>query len=80
MATAADVPHVEVTDACTPCPHTPLGTRGLGEGIPGPVPGALTNAVCDALMPFNVDITELPLRPNRIWQAIREAQSAQRAS
>ena len=80
MATAADVPHVEVTDACTPCPHTPLGTRGLGEGIPGPVPGALTNAVCDALTPFNVDIIELPLRPNRIWQAIREAQSAKRAS
>ena len=36
MATAADVPHIELTYASTPCPHTPLGTRGIGEG--GPVP------------------------------------------
>ena len=54
LATAADVPSVEVHhEAGTPCPHTPLGSRGLGEGIPGAVPGALTNAVCDALKPFD---------------------------
>ena len=36
LATAADVPSVEVHhEAGTPCPHTPLGSRGLGEGIPG---------------------------------------------
>jgi len=72
LATAADVPRIEVTDACTPCPYTPLGTRGLGEGIPGPVPGALVNAVCDALAPLGVEINELPLRPNTIWKAIRD--------
>lgn len=76
LATAADVPHIEVTDASTPCPYTPLGTRGLGEGIPGPVPGALTNAVCDALAPLGVEITELPLRPNTVWKAIQEAKRA----
>lgn len=32
LATAADVPDIEVTYASTPCPHTPLGTRGIGEG------------------------------------------------
>ena len=73
--TAADVPNVEVNHAGTPCPHTPLGTRGLGEGIPGPVPGAVTNSVCDALAPFGIEISELPLRPNRIWRALREAEA-----
>jgi aerobic carbon-monoxide dehydrogenase large subunit len=71
LATAADVPPIEVTEACTPCPYTPLGTRGLGEGIPGAVPGALTNAVCDALAPLGVEIFELPLRPNTVWKAIQ---------
>lgn len=76
LATAADVPHVEVTHAGTPCPHTPLGSRGLGEGLPGPVPGALTNAVCDALQPFGIEINQLPLRPNAIWKAIQAARPA----
>jgi carbon-monoxide dehydrogenase large subunit len=75
LATAADVPSVEVHhEAGTACPHTPLGSRGLGEGIPGAVPGALTNAVCDALRPFGIEIDELPLRANRVWRALKEAQ------
>ncbi len=61
LATAADVPDIEITYAPTPCPHTPLGTRGIGEGRPSSVPGALSNAVCDAL------------RPGSVWQKIREA-------
>jgi aerobic carbon-monoxide dehydrogenase large subunit len=74
LATAADVPSVEVHhEAGTPCPHTPLGSRGLGEGIPGAVPGAMTNAVCDALAPFGIEIDELPLRPDRIWRALQAA-------
>ncbi len=70
LATAADVPHIEVTHSFTPCPHTPLGSRGIGEGIPGPVPGALVNAVCNALEPFGIEINQLPLRPDKIWQML----------
>ena len=77
LATAADIPNIEVYhDAGEPCPYTPLGTRGLGEGIPVPVPGALTNAVCDALKPFGIEINELPLRPNKIWRLIQNARQA----
>ena len=32
LATAADVPDIKVTHAPTPCPYTPLGSRGIGEG------------------------------------------------
>lgn len=72
LATAADVPDIEITYAPTPCPHTPLGTRGIGEGRPSSVPGALSNAVCDALRPWGIEITDLPLRPGSVWQKLRE--------
>ena len=62
LATAADVPDIKVTHAPTPCPYTPLGSRGIGEGRPSDVPGTLCNAVCDALGPFGIEITELPLK------------------
>src|SRR5215510_5665129 len=74
LATAADVPHVKVTHSPTPCPHTPLGTRGIGEGRPSSIPGTICNAVCDALSPFGIEITELPLRPNTLWHLIQRAQ------
>lgn len=73
LATAADVPEIKVTHAPTPCPHTPLGSRGIGEGRPSSVPGTISNAICDALAPFGIEITELPLRPNQIWQKIQAA-------
>ena len=73
LANAADVPDIKVTHAPTPCPYTPLGSRGIGEGRPSSVPGTITNAVCDALSPFGIEIAELPLRPNQIWQLIQNA-------
>jgi carbon-monoxide dehydrogenase large subunit len=76
IASAADAPPIEVYLSGLPCPNTPLGTRGLGEGVPGPVPAALTNAVADALAPLGVEITSLPLRPSRVWAAIQARQNA----
>ena len=75
LATAADVPDVEVNHAGTPCPYTPRGNKGLGEGIPGPVPGAVTNAVCDALAPFGIEISQLPLRPSTLWRMLQDSQA-----
>ena len=72
---AADVPNIEVTHAPTPCPHTPLGSRGIGEGRPSAIPGALSNAICDALTPFGIEITELPLRPDKIWHMLQDAKT-----
>lgn len=73
MPSAADVPHVECHDYSVRTPHNPLGSRGKGEGAPGPVPGTLANAIDDALAPFGVRMTDLPLRPERIWKAIDQA-------
>jgi aerobic carbon-monoxide dehydrogenase large subunit len=76
IASAADAPPVEVYFSGLPCPNTPLGTRGLGEGVPGPVPAALTNAIADALAPLGVEITSLPVRPGRVWAAIQAKRRA----
>ena len=79
LATAADVPDIKVTHAPTPCPYTPLGSRGIGEGRPSDVPGTLCNAIVDALAPFDIEINTLPLRPNTLWKLIQEARSKQAA-
>lgn len=76
LANSADVPNIEILHADTPCEHTPLGTRGMGEGVPGPVPGALCNAICDALEPFGIEIRELPVRPDRVWALLQAARRA----
>ena len=74
LATAADVPRIEsYHDAGTPCPHTPLGARGVGEGCIAPVAAAVANAVSDALRPLGIEITRLPIRPKDLWRAIKTA-------
>ena len=80
IATAADVPRVEIIHSDNgPCPYTTLGTRGVGEGTPGSVPGALGNAVSDALSPFGVEVNELPIRPSKLWREIQRAKAKQAA-
>jgi hypothetical protein len=36
----------------------------------------LCNAICDALQPFGVQITELPVRPDRVWKLLQKAKTA----
>ena len=42
-------------------------------------PPAVVNAVADALAPFDVTITELPLSPDRISDLLDRAKTAQKA-
>jgi len=75
MLSAADMPSdIEVIDNSVPSPHTPLGSKGKGEGVPGMVPATLANAIEDALSPFAVTINKLPLKPEYIWRLIHSGQ------
>jgi aerobic carbon-monoxide dehydrogenase large subunit len=56
-----------------PSPTHPLGIRPAGEGGTTPALAVVTNAVVDALGDFGVDHIEMPLTPERVWRAIREA-------
>lgn len=70
------LPGIEVDRIETPSPHNPLGVKGAGEmGTIAATP-AVANAVLDALRPLGVKHVELPLTPERIWRAVRDAQSA----
>ena len=73
MPRADELPSFETGRTVTPCPHNPLGAKGAGEtGTIGSTP-AVVNAVIDALWPLGVRHLEMPLTPQRVWQAIREA-------
>lgn len=74
---AAMMPWMELDGTVTPTPVNPLGVKGVGEaGTIGSTP-AVVNAVLDALAPFGVKHLDMPLRPEKIWRAIQEAQGGQ---
>jgi len=57
-----------------PSTSHPLGLRGGGEGGTTPALGAVVNAIVDALAELGVEHIEMPATPERVWQAIRDAQ------
>ena len=65
LPTAAEVPAIEFGHIETPIPG-PGGYKGVGEGGAIGAPPAVVNAVADALSPFGVKITRLPLGPSQI--------------
>lgn len=70
---AADLPPFELDATVTPTPVNPLGAKGVGEVGTVGAPPALMNAVLDALRPLGVRDLAMPLRPARVWAAIRDA-------
>ncbi len=71
MPRADDLPSFEIDRIETPCPHNPLGVKGAGEaGAIGSTP-AVVNAVMDALRPHGIKNLEMPLTPERVWQAMQ---------
>jgi carbon-monoxide dehydrogenase large subunit len=73
MPAAADVPTFELDRTVTPSPNNPMGVKGVGEGgTIGSAP-AVVNAVMDALRPLGVRHLDMPLSPQRVWNAVRLA-------
>jgi aerobic carbon-monoxide dehydrogenase large subunit len=73
MPRADDLPLFEVDSHEVPTQVNPLGAKGVGEaGTVGALP-ALVNAVNDALAPLGVRHLDMPMTPERVWRAIRDA-------
>jgi carbon-monoxide dehydrogenase large subunit len=71
IATAAEIPAIEVIPLHTPNRKTPTGSKGMAEGgVMGAI-GAVMNAVNDALVPFGVIADRQPLSPDYIRSLIR---------
>jgi carbon-monoxide dehydrogenase large subunit len=72
IPTAVEVPEIEIVHQETPSPLNPLGVKGVGEAGAIPVPALVAEAVDDALAPFGVRVTEMPLSPPRILALIAD--------
>ena len=57
----------------TPSPYTPYGIKGAGEGGRMLTPAVLSAAIEDALEPYGVRITSLPITAEQIvgWASSR---------
>lgn len=73
IPTTMETPEIEIIHLETPSSLTQGGVKGMGEGGAIAPPGALANAVADALSPFGVKMNELPITPERIWRQIQQA-------
>jgi aerobic carbon-monoxide dehydrogenase large subunit len=70
---AENLPWLELGMTETPTTVNPLGVKGIGEtGTIASTP-AVYNAVLDAVSPLGVKKIDMPLTPERVWRAIRDA-------
>jgi carbon-monoxide dehydrogenase large subunit len=60
----------------TPSPTNPLGVKGIGESGAIGAPPTIVHAVLDALASFGITHLDMPLTPQKIWAAIRDARPA----
>lgn len=70
---AADTPRIDLLHTEVPSDVTTFGIRGVGEIGTIPPGAAVANAICDALSNYNVELSELPLTPEKVWRAIRDS-------
>jgi 2-furoyl-CoA dehydrogenase large subunit len=69
---AVGLPRFEMAHMESPCPYTLLGTKAVGEGGAIASLAAVANAVEDALSPFGIKVTSLPITPEKVMKAIQE--------
>ena len=67
---ATEVPDPRIIHLETPSPYTRFGVKGIGEGGCIAPPGAILNAINDALHPIGVELSMLPVTPRRIVEAV----------
>ncbi len=72
LPTAMDVPRVEMCHRETVSPLNPLGLKGVGEAGAIPTGAVFAQAVEDALSDHGIEIREIPLSPNRLFELIAE--------
>ena len=66
IAGAAELPPIAIRHLESPTGLNPLGVKGVGESGTVPAAAAVAAAVEDALAPFGVEVTEIPIRPDAL--------------
>ncbi len=70
IPTATEIPRIEIGHENTPTPLNPIGNKGVGEGGAIPVPSAFAQAIEDALADYGLEVLEMPLSPNRLFELL----------
>ena len=69
--TVSEMPDNIVMDHIVlPTPQALTGAKGVGESTAQTAPIAIANAVADAVRHLGLEITELPLTPDKLWRMI----------
>ena len=76
MPRAGDLPSFAVATHETLCTHNPLGAKGCGEAGAIGAPGAVMNAVLNALRSVGASDIQMPASPERVWRAINGRKAA----
>ncbi len=71
LPTAWETPGFELHEVVTPCPHHPIGAKGVGECATVGGPAAFVNAVLNAVKGSGVRNIDMPLLPDRVYQALQ---------
>jgi carbon-monoxide dehydrogenase large subunit len=75
VPTSYETPVWETAKTVTPSPHHPIGAKGVGESPNVGSPAAFVNAVIDALSPLGVRHLDMPITRDKVWGAIRDAET-----
>jgi len=75
LPTATDVPNIETTHRETRSPLNPVGAKGVGEAGAIPTGALFAQAVEDALAGSGLEICEIPLSPNRLFELMNATRS-----
>ncbi len=67
---AYEMPDIIVDHVTTNSGRSILGAKGAGEAGTGGAPGAIMNAINDALIPLNIEVTSQPITPEKILKAL----------
>jgi len=69
---AGEMPDIVCAHVETPTLQSQLGAKGVGEAGTAGAPGAVMNAINDALRPLNARVTVMPFTPERILKALNK--------
>ena len=67
---SGEMPDIVCAHVETPTLQSQLGAKGVGEAGTAGAPGAVMNAINDALAPLNARVTAMPFTPERILKAL----------
>jgi carbon-monoxide dehydrogenase large subunit len=73
LVSATEVPAIDSFYTSSPSPLNPLGVKGAGEAGVIPSAAAVISATENALEPFGVRITQVPLFPYKLLELIAAA-------